>query len=201
MQRKIGLTGGIATGKSTVAAHLAMHHHLPVLDADVYARQAVAVGSPVLAAIAQRFGAEMLRADGSLDRGRLGDLVFRDRAQRRWLEDQIHPVVRHCFDQALADLRDAPTVVLMIPLLFEAELTDWVSEIWVVACEPEQQRSRLIERDRLTPAQAEQRIHSQMPLGDKVAAADVVIQNTGSVSELQAQVNAALVHQPVPKFP
>lgn len=193
MQRKIGLTGGIATGKSTVAAHLATHHHLPVLDADLYARQAVAVGSPVLAAIEQRFGAGILRADGSLDRGRLGEIVFRDRTQRRWLEGQIHPVVRRCFDEALAELQAAPIVVLMIPLLFEAGLTGLVSEIWVVACEPEQQRSRLIERDRLTPDQAEQRIQSQMPLGDKVAAADVVIQNLGSMADLQSQINRALV--------
>ena len=190
-QRIIGLTGGIATGKSTVADYLASHHGLPVLDADVYARQAVALGSPILEAIGDRYGPRVLRPDGHLDRGHLGNLIFADGAEKRWLEQQIHPYVRHCFATAMAQLA-VPTVVQAIPLLFEANLTDQVSEIWVVTCTPAQQRQRLIDRSHLSPDQAEARIASQLPLAAKAAQADRVLDNSGSLGQLFAQVDQAL---------
>lgn len=191
-QRIIGLTGGIATGKSTVSRYLQESHQIPVLDADVYARQAVEVGSPVLGAIVKRYGAAMLEADGALNRGRLGEVVFNDAQEKAWLEQQIHPVVRQCFQLAMADLAHAPIVVQAIPLLFEAGLTDQVTEIWVVACTPEQQRQRLMERNGLTVEQAEARIASQMPLAEKIARADVVLDNSGDVNTLLRQVDQAL---------
>ncbi|MEY3297227.1 MAG: Dephospho-CoA kinase [Cyanobacteriota bacterium] len=193
-QRIIGLTGGIATGKSTVSRYLEETHQIPVLDADVYARQAVAVGSPVLGAIVDRYGAEMLNADGALHRGKLGEVVFNDAQEKAWLEQQIHPVVRQCFRAAMAALTDAPIVAQAIPLLFEAGLTDQVTEIWVVACTHDQQRQRLIERNGLTVEQAEARIASQMPLAEKVALADVVLDNSGDLETLFRQVDQAL-HQ------
>lgn len=191
-QRIIGLTGGIATGKSTVSRYLQEAHQIPVLDADVYARQAVAVGSPVLGAIVKRYGAAMLEADGALNRGRLGEVVFNDAQEKAWLEQQIHPVVRQCFQSAMADLTHAPIAVQAIPLLFEAGLTNQVTEIWVVACTPEQQRQRLMERNGLTVEQAEARIASQMPLAEKIALADVVLDNSGDVNTLLRQVDQAL---------
>ncbi|QQE63439.1 dephospho-CoA kinase [Leptolyngbya sp. BL0902] len=192
--RIIGLTGGIATGKSTVSQYLQDTHQIPVLDADVYARQAVNVGSPVLAAIVDRYGAAMLNPDGSLNRGQLGEVVFHDAQEKAWLEQQIHPVVRQCFQAAMADLADAPIVVQAIPLLFEAGLTDQVTEIWVVACTLDQQRQRLMERNGLSLEQAEARIASQMPLSEKIALADVVLDNSGTVDALFRQVDQAL-HQ------
>ncbi|MFH7242363.1 MAG: dephospho-CoA kinase [Spirulina sp.] len=193
-QRIIGLTGGIATGKSTVSRYLEEKHQIPVLDADVYARQAVEVGSPVLGAIVARYGEEMLNPDGSLNRGRLGEIVFNDAQEKGWLEQQIHPVVRQCFRQAMADLADAPIVMQAIPLLFEAGLTDQVTETWVVACTPEQQHQRLMTRNGLTVEQAEARIASQMPLAEKIARADVALDNSGDVETLFRQVDQAL-HQ------
>jgi dephospho-CoA kinase len=191
-QRIIGLTGGIATGKSTVSRYLEEKHQIPVLDADVYARQAVAVGSPVLGTIVARYGAAMLETDGSLNRGRLGEVVFNDAQEKAWLEQQIHPVVRQCFQSAMADLADAPIVAQAIPLLFEAGLTDQVTEIWVVACIHDQQRQRLMERNGLTVAQAESRIASQMPLAEKIALADRVLDNSGDLETLFRQVDQAL---------
>ncbi|WP_242051979.1 dephospho-CoA kinase [Phormidium sp. FACHB-1136] len=191
-QRIIGLTGGIATGKSTVSRYLQEAHQIPVLDADVYARQAVEVGSPVLGAIVARYGAAMLETDGSLNRGRLGEVVFNDAQEKAWLEQQIHPVVRQCFQSAMADLADAPIVAQAIPLLFEAGLTDQVTEIWVVACIHDQQRQRLMERNGLTVAQAESRIASQMPLAEKIALADRVLDNSGDLETLFRQVDQAL---------
>lgn len=191
-QRIIGLTGGIATGKSTVSRYLEEVHQIPVLDADIYARQAVAVSSPVLGAIAARYGEEMLNPDGSLNRGRLGEVVFHEAQEKAWLEQQIHPVVRQYFQIAMADLAAVPIVVQAIPLLFEAGLTDQVTEIWVVACTPDQQRQRLMDRNGLTLEQAEARITSQMPLAEKIALADVVLDNSGDVDTLFRQVDQAL---------
>ncbi|WP_017297191.1 dephospho-CoA kinase [Nodosilinea nodulosa] len=193
-QRIIGLTGGIATGKSTVADYLARRHRLPVLDADIYARQAVEPGSVVLGAIADRYGAALVRGDGTLDRARLGDIVFNQPAEKTWLEQQIHPVVRQCFEAAMAKLAEAPVVVQVIPLLFEANLTDQVIETWVVACPLERQRQRLMDRNHLSPAQADARIQSQMPLAEKVARADVVIDNSADLPALFRRVEEALQH-------
>lgn len=195
-QRIIGLTGGIATGKSTVSEYLARVHHLPVLDADIYARQAVEPGSAVLGAIANRYGASLLHSDGTLNRGALGEIVFNHPAEKAWLEQQIHPVVRQRFGEAMAELTEAPVVVQVIPLLFEANLVDQVSEIWVVTCPVERQRQRLMERNGLTAEQATARIQSQMPLADKVALADVVIDNSADLSALCRRVDEALQHAP-----
>jgi dephospho-CoA kinase len=195
-QRVIGLTGGIATGKSTVANYLAQRHQLPVLDADIYARQAVEPGSVALAAIAHRYGTALIHPDGTLNRGRLGEIVFNHPAEKTWLEQQIHPVVRRCFGQAMAELSQAPVVVQVIPLLFEANLTDQVSETWVVTCPLDTQRQRLMARNRLSAEQAEARIQSQMPLAEKVARADVVIDNSADLPTLFGRVDQALQHCP-----
>lgn len=195
-QRIIGLTGGIATGKSTVSDYLARSHQLPVLDADIYARQAVEPGSAVLGAIAARYGAAVLNADGSLNRGKLGEIVFNQPAEKAWLEQHIHPVVRDCFRVAMAKLAEAPVVVQVIPLLFEANLSNQVSETWVVTCPLERQRQRLIDRNHLTLEQANARIQSQMPLAEKVAKADVIIDNSADLPTLFRQVDEALQNAP-----
>ncbi|MBW4460637.1 MAG: dephospho-CoA kinase [Nodosilinea sp. WJT8-NPBG4] len=195
-QRIIGLTGGIATGKSTVSEYLARVHHLPVLDADIYARQAVEPGSAVLGAIAARYGASLLHPDGTLNREALGEIVFNQPTEKAWLEQQIHPVVRQRFEETMAELTEAPVVVQVIPLLVEANLADQVSEIWVVTCPLEHQRQRLMERNGLTAEQATARIQSQMPLADKVALADVVIDNSADLPVLSRRVDEALQHAP-----
>lgn len=192
MQRRIGLTGGISTGKSTVADYLAHRYHLPVFDADQAARQAVVVGSPVWERVRDRYGEAIILPDGEINRRRLGEIVFDDPLELRWLEEQIHPVVGDRLTQTLATWADAPTVILMIPLLFEANLTDLVTEIWVVACDGAQQQQRLRSRDRLTAPQAQARIRQQMPLEAKIAAADQVLQNTGTLAELYQQIDQAL---------
>ncbi|NJK29834.1 MAG: dephospho-CoA kinase [Acaryochloris sp. RU_4_1] len=191
-QRIIGLTGGIATGKSQVATYLEHQYHLPILDADRYAHDAVRLGSVALAQISQRYGSQILLEDGNLDRQQLGNIVFNDTAERRWLEGQIHPYVR---DRILTaqSLTPAPILVTVIPLLFEAKMTDLVTEIWVVVCSLEQQCQRLIARDRLSRTQAQARITSQMPLTQKASQATVVIHNDSDLIHLHAQVDQALV--------
>jgi len=190
-KRLIGLTGGIATGKSTVTDYLQKQYKTPILDADLYARQAVQSGSDILLAIADRYGQEILAGDGQLNRQALGEIIFNNAQEKEWLECQIHPFVQRCFQGALEELEPQSTVVLSIPLLFEAQLTHWVTEIWVVTCEPEQQMERLIKRNNLTESQALARIASQMPLAEKVALADVVLDNSGSREALNEQVDQA----------
>jgi dephospho-CoA kinase len=194
-QRLIGLTGGIATGKTTVSRYLETVHHLPVLDADVYARQAVEPGSIVLSRIVQHYGVEILQGDGTLNRRQLGDIIFKNSAQRYWLEQQIHPDVRIRLLQAVqaSDPDRQPILVLAIPLLFEAQMTDLVTEIWVVTCSSAQQLERLLNRDHLTVEQAQARIDSQIPLATKIAMADIVLDNSTTLESLYQQIDAALI--------
>ncbi len=198
-QRRIGLTGGIASGKSTVGSLLA-ERGLPVLDADVYAREALAPGSPGAAAVLERFGERVALAGAgepgeplpALDRAALGRIVFNDAAELRWLEQLVHPLVRRRFAAELEQLRQAPAVVLMIPLLFEAGLDTLCSEIWLVDCDEDQQLQRLMGRDRLSADDARARLAAQWPLARKRALATVVLDNRGGPDALAPQVEAAL---------
>ena len=193
MKRIIGLTGGIGTGKTTVSNYLAHRHQLAVLDADIYAREAVQLDSPVLSKIYGRYGADIQLPDGTLNRKQLGEIVFRNPVERQWLEQQIHPYVRSCFQSEL-DTLVVPTVILVVPLLFEADMTDLVTEIWVVSCSPEQQLRRMMERDSSSLEQAQARINSQLPIQEKVARADVVLDNSSTLDALLKQVDLALLY-------
>ena len=187
-QRRIGLTGGIASGKSSVGALLAARG-LPVLDADRYAREALAPGTPATGAVLARYGARVQgQTAESLDRAALGRIVFADAAERRWLEALVHPLVRQRFDQELAALAAAPVVVLMVPLLFEAGLEGLCSEVWLVDCDEAQQLQRLMARDGLDEAQARARLAAQWPLARKRALADVRLDNRGPREALADQL-------------
>ena len=124
-KRIIGLTGGIATGKTTVANYLESAYNLPILDADIYARESVNVGSPIHKAIAERYGEQILLIDGSLNRQKLGEIIFNQPEERQWLESLIHPDVGDRFLKAIA-ASSAQILVLVIPLLFEARMTNLV---------------------------------------------------------------------------
>ena len=191
-QRRIGLTGGIASGKSSVAA-LLEERGCPVLDADVYARRALAPGTSASNAVVARYG-ERIKKDGTseIDRAGLGSIVFNDPNERSWLEQLVHPIVQRRFDDALRSLPDAPIVILMIPLLFEAGLEAWCSEIWVVRCTALQQKERLMARNNCTEAEAMQRIAAQWPIDIKAQRADSVINNSGLIDGLQDQLDALL---------
>lgn len=192
-RRLIGLTGGISTGKSTVAKYLETTYSLPILDADIYARDAVTVGSKALNAIASRYGASILLADGNLNRQQLGNIIFKDANERQWLEKQIHPLVRDAFGREINN-SIADSIVLVVPLLFEAEMTDLVTEIWVVYCNNSQQLARLMQRESLTLEAAQARISSQMPLEEKCDRADLVLDNSSTLESLFKQVDAAMLN-------
>ena len=196
-QRRIGLTGGIASGKSSVARLLQRDHGLPLLDADVMARQALAPGTAAARQVADRYGDRVLTAGSDpvaavLDRSALGQIVFGDGAQRQWLEQLVHPIVREGFAAELQRLAAAPTVVLVVPLLFEAGLEPLCSEVWLVDCDEARQQQRLIHRDGLPADEARCRIEAQWPLERKRALADRIIDNCDSVDDLLGRLKLAL---------
>ena len=191
-RRLIGLTGGIATGKSTVSNYLADKYHLPVLDADIFAKEAVKTDSDILNRIFQRYGDGIKLPDGSLNRSALGDIIFNDSSEKQWLENQIHPYVRDRFTSELKKIT-AGTVILSIPLLFEANLTHLVTEIWVVFCDETIQLQRLQKRNNLSLEQAQARIENQLSLTQKIALADIVINNNADLASLYQQCDRYII--------
>jgi dephospho-CoA kinase len=185
----IGLTGNIAAGKSTVAAGLAAAG-LPVIDADTLAREIVAPGTPALAAIVARWGPTILAADGTLDRAALRRRILADPADRTALEAITHPAIaaRRAARTAELAATGAPVIICDIPLLFEAQLEDTVDEIVLVYAPVAVRRARLIRDRGIAPAEADALIAAQMPAEWKRAHADVVIENAGSRSELEAAI-------------
>jgi dephospho-CoA kinase len=187
--RIIGLTGGIASGKTSVALMLE-RLGAAVVDADLLAREVVQPGEEALDKIAAAFGDGVLNGDGSLNRAALAEIVFSDPAARRVLESITHPAIRDRADQKLAILREqgVPAVFYVAPLLIEAGNSARVDEIWVVYLDRESQLSRLMVRDSLDRDAALRRIASQMPMEEKRKLGRVVIDNSGTRDELEAQV-------------
>jgi dephospho-CoA kinase len=189
---KIALTGGIATGKSHVARKL-REAGVPLVDADVLARDAVAFGTAGLAAVVERFGKEILTSEGTLDRARLGDRVFRDEVARRDLEAIIHPEVRRRVAQFFDALPPVtPFAVADIPLLFETKGEKAYDRVVVVACAPETQIARIVARDGLSREAAGRRVAAQMPIDDKVQRADYIIRTDGTFEQTDTQVKELL---------
>ncbi|KAJ1926174.1 Dephospho-CoA kinase [Tieghemiomyces parasiticus] len=185
----IGLTGGIATGKSTVTATF-REAGIPIVDADLIARQVVEPGQPAHRAIAQHFGPDVFLPNGTLDRPRLGQIIFADETQRRVLNGITHPAVRRrMLREVLCHyLHGSPLVVLDVPLLFESQLDRFVSATVVVYCDEATQLARLMGRDGFDETTARQRMAAQMDMEAKCARADIVIDNTGDRAATRVQV-------------
>lgn len=185
----VGLTGGIASGKSTVSA-IFKKAGARIIDADLIAREVVIPGLPAWRSIKTVFGDRVIGPDGTIDRVVLGEMVFNDRQLRKQLEEIIHPQVRIRIDQEVCRLRksDAHAVVVQdIPLLLEAGMTGGLSEIIVVYTTMEVQLRRLMKRDSLDMDAARKRIEAQMPLAEKRRRATIVIDNSGELSATEMQ--------------
>ncbi|KAJ3045696.1 hypothetical protein HDV00_007822 [Rhizophlyctis rosea] len=185
----IGLTGSIATGKSTVSNAFSSLH-LPIVDADVIARKVVEPGKPAYNTVVAEFGPGILTPTGTIDRPKLGSIVFQDPEARKKLNAATHPHIRREMLMAVLRhfLRRERACVLDTPLLFEAKLHKFVHKKVVVYCPEDVQKHRLIQRDGLTEEQAEARINSQMPIEQKRAMADIVVDNSGTKEETKKQV-------------
>lgn len=190
--RIIGLTGGIASGKSTVA-RMMEKLGAAVIDADQLARDAVMPGMPAHAGIVAAFGPSVLNPDRTIDRAALGALVFVDSAARRRLEEITHPAIGRLATERLEGLRQKgiAVAVYMAPLLIEAGVTDRVDEIWVVYLDMETQLARLMQRDKIGREEALRKIASQMPMDEKRRYGKVVIDNSGPVEDTERQLRAA----------
>ena len=183
----VGLTGGIGAGKSTVAGLLAGHGAV-ILDADAFARDAVAKGTDALAAVVRRFGDDVLGPDGELDRGRLASIVFADRDALADLEAIIHPEVRRMIADGIASHLDTQDVVVLVnPLLIEMGTHRDCDVVVVVSASPETQVARSIARG-MDEKDVRARIDAQLPLDARAQAADVLLDNEGTREELEAEV-------------
>lgn len=189
MKKIIGLTGGIASGKSTVSNWL-LSQGYPVVDADIAARKVVEPGMPALEKIRKAFGDDVLLPDGTLDRKRLGSIIFANEEKRQTLNVIVHPAVREWMRQETerAFGEGASIVIMDIPLLFESKLTHMVEETILVYVTKETQLKRLMERDGYMEADALARIHAQMPIDEKKELADYIVDNNGPLSETIEQM-------------
>ena len=183
---RVGLTGGIASGKTTVA-NLFAALGVTIIDTDLLAREVVATGTPLLAEIARHFGPRILAADGSLDRRALREQVFSDPEQRRWLEQKTHPAIRDLTDQR-SRAAPGPYSMVAIPLLVETSGADRFDRVLVVDCEPSLQLARLMARDGVTRESALRMLAAQVARQDRLAVADDVIRNDGDLASLRDQV-------------
>ncbi|WP_409302110.1 dephospho-CoA kinase [Peribacillus sp. SCS-155] len=194
MGQVIGITGGIASGKSTVSSYIREELGYIIIDADIAARVVAEPGEKAFNQIVEAFGQEIIGADGSINRPRLGAIIFHNEEKRLLLNSIVHPAVRAWMNEQkeLAFLRGENTVFMDIPLLFESNLTHMVDKTILVYVDPDIQLGRLMNRNQLDEKEAKARISSQMPLTQKKELADVVIDNNGDISETKRQVKAAL---------
>lgn len=181
----LGVTGGIATGKSTVVS-IFRSLNFPIVDADVIAREIVEVGESALEKIVAVFGSEVIKTDGSLDRKQLGKIIFSDDEKRKKLNKILSPFLKKAILTQIADKKNqAPMVIVDIPLLFEGGYDKYVDKVAVVYVSETTQLARLMKRDHLTQGEAQQRINSQMSIEKKKQKADIVFDNQKSIRETE----------------
>ncbi|MEX0804919.1 MAG: dephospho-CoA kinase [Candidatus Binatia bacterium] len=187
----IGLTGGIASGKSTVAAIL-RRLGAQVIDADALAREIVQPSQPAWKEIVETFGKDVLQADDTLDRKKLRTMVFANPDARKQLEAITHPKIRQLAQEKIADCAAAavPLVVYEAPLFFETNIHGWLRPVILVACDTMTQRRRLQQRDNLTQSEIKKHLGAQMSLEEKRKLADYIIENNGSLADLEKKVEA-----------
>jgi dephospho-CoA kinase len=190
----IGLTGGIASGKSTVS-NMFRNRGIRVIDADQISREVVEVGRPAYHQIVEAFGEEILHDDKTINREKLGAIIFSDDNKRQQLNQIVHPAVRTEMLKQTGEEKEksAKQIVLDIPLLFESKLTHMVDKTVLVYVDEQTQLERLMKRNGYSEEEAKVRIQSQLPLKEKIKLADVVINNNGSIEETEAQLQKFLM--------
>ena len=187
----IGLTGGIASGKSTVSSYL-RQKGIPIFDADACAWDVEKKGEPCLAALVRAFGTEILTPEGELDRAKMADVAFHDKKALAMLNAIVHKAIEEKRDAFLQAHEGEPLVIVDAPLLLECGWEKLVDQVWVVSISEEEQIRRAMARSGMSRQEVVDRIHRQMPLAEKTKQADVVIDNSGGLEQLYKQVDALL---------
>lgn len=191
MAKVIGLTGGIASGKTIISDYL-VSQGFHVIDADLIAREVVAPGSPGLSAVREKFGDHLVLPDGRLNRKMLGETVFSDANALASLNQLLHPFIQVCIQEALDALPESGLAFLVVPLLYETNDQALCDEVWLVMAPMDARLQRLMQRDKLTREEAEARIATQMTDEEKLKHRPVVFCNNGSVADLIRQVEEKL---------
>jgi len=185
----VGLTGGIASGKTTIS-DLFAKRGVPIVDTDIISRALLEPGELAFDQVCAHFGVEILGVDGRIDRSRLREIVFSQANEKSWLETMLHPLIYQRSLDAIRTHTTAAYVLVVVPLLFETNFQSLVDRILVVDCPPEEQIDRLIKRDRIDPSLAQKMLAQQLGNAERVARAHDVIDNRNSSADLEAQVGA-----------
>ena len=194
-QRRIGITGGIASGKSSIAKYLETSKNIPILDADLFAGEALTQNSQITLEVLRRYGEQITKQKDckkEIIRLALGEIIFSDKKEKLWLESLMHPFVRKRFDEELRKLRYSSKLALVIPLLFEANLHDICSEVWLIYCTIEQQYERLKLRNGFNYKQSKLRVESQLSIDHKRNLSDRIIDNSDTIKSSYNQIDKLL---------
>lgn len=183
----VALSGGVASGKSTIA-NLFAQLGVPIIDADIIARQVVEVGTEALAQIVKHFSTEILLPNGELDRSQLREIIFNNDHERLWLNNLLHPIIHKITQKQIAK-QTAPYVIWVVPLLIENNLHQLADRILMVDVPETLQMERLIYRDKISESLAKRMIRTQVPLAERLSYADDIIVNNGNLASLSEQVN------------
>ena len=181
-QRRIGLTGGIASGKSTITNYIRKHKNIPILDADNLSRELIKPNTYVYKKILGYFGNQIINeknnAEEEINRKLLRNIIFKHSKSKEWIEKLLHPLIKEKMIEKCSQYKNNQTILMVIPLLFEANFEDICTEIWSVKCPSELQKKRLIKRDKISEKEAYEIINSQLSFEEKMKVSDVILDNS-----------------------
>ena len=180
-QRRIGLTGGIASGKSTIADYIKKYNDIPILDADHYSEELIKPNSHGYREVVAYFGNQIVNNNSSeneIDRELLKKIIFDNSKHRKWIQNLLHPLIKEKMIKKCNHFKNKKIILLVVPLLFEAKFTDLCTEIWLVKCPKEVQKRRLIKRNRISAQEAEKIINIQLNFEEKSKLSDVILDNS-----------------------
>ena len=181
-QRRIGLTGGIASGKTTIANYIRKYKNIPILDADNLSRELIKPNTYGYKKILDYFGNKIIdkksNAEGSINKKLLRNIIFKNSESKEWIEELLHPLIKEKMIEECNQYKNNQTIVLVIPLLFEAKFEDICTEIWLVKCPKEIQRKRLMKRDEISEKEAEDFINLQLTFEEKRKLSDIILDNS-----------------------